>query len=158
MGALAEALAATGDFDRAEAVVRSITHPNLRALALAELADALRAAGDFDRAEAVVRSITRPKIRASMLVNLAAAAGTARAKIITEAEAAARLITDSDMQAHLLTRLASLSTGITADRLIATAFRLTTWTSPLSALATRHSAVLIMLAAEVGVDGRISST
>jgi hypothetical protein len=130
LAALPKALAAAGDFDGAEAIAGSIIQPNRRAWALAELAKVLTAAGDTNRAQAR----------------------------FTEAEALARLITDPNRQAEALTWLAKLSvTESTADRLIAAAFRLATWSLPLSALVTRHSSVLVALADEVVIAGGVSS-
>ena len=48
-----EAAAGAGDLDRAEALARTITDPDQRARALADLAEAAAGAGDLDRAEAL---------------------------------------------------------------------------------------------------------
>ena len=55
--AVADAAAASGDFDRAEAVAASITDLERRADVLTAVADAAAAGGDFDRAEAVAANI-----------------------------------------------------------------------------------------------------
>jgi hypothetical protein len=81
--------------------------------------------------------------------------------LVVQAEAAARSITDPKIQAEALTRLAMLSAitaGTAADRLIAGAFRLGSWTLPLNAVVQRQPSVLTALAAEVGIERRLSPT
>ena len=58
MSALAQAAAATGEFDRAEELARAITAPYWQAAALSALAQAAAATGEFDRAEELARAIT----------------------------------------------------------------------------------------------------
>ena len=47
----------------AEALARTITHPDDQAEALTDLATAAAQAGDFDRAKALARAITDPRPR-----------------------------------------------------------------------------------------------
>ena len=70
LAGVVEALATTGDVDRAEAVARSITDPSRQAWALAGVARALATTGDADRAEAVARSITDPSRQAVALADV----------------------------------------------------------------------------------------
>ena len=75
---LAEAAAAAGDLDRAQAMTeqaevaaRQITNPSRQAKVLADLVKAAAAAGDLDRAQELARSITDPDQRTRTLVDLA---------------------------------------------------------------------------------------
>ena len=96
--ALPAVWARLGRFDHAEALARTITSPDARARALAELASAAAQAGDPDRAsrlaadaEALARAITSPDDQAQALTELARAA--AQAGDPDRAEALARTIT-----------------------------------------------------------------
>jgi tetratricopeptide (TPR) repeat protein len=121
LGAVAEAVAATGDADRArqvadraEAVARSITDPDWQAQALVAVAGAVAAAGDADRArqvaeqaEALARSITslyeQTQALGAVAKAVAATGDTDRARQVADrAEAVARSITDPDWQAQAL--------------------------------------------------------
>jgi hypothetical protein len=67
---LAEAIAGSGDLDRAEALARAMTDPQQQASALAELARAVAGSGDLDRAEALARAITDPIRQTAALAEL----------------------------------------------------------------------------------------
>ncbi|MGA9678495.1 MAG: hypothetical protein WBR28_25620 [Mycobacterium sp.] len=80
MSALAQAVAATGEFDRAEDLARAITDPYSywKAEALSALAQAAAATGEHDRArrllpeaEDLARAITHPYRKAKALIMLA---------------------------------------------------------------------------------------
>lgn len=114
---VAEVMASIGDHERAEQVAGSITHPDLRAQALAALA-AAAAAEDrqhterlADRAEKTARSITDPNERALSLADLArtlARLGEHRRAhaLIDEAEPAAASLSDAYDRALTLVSLA----------------------------------------------------
>lgn len=63
--------ATVGQPVRAEALARSITHPDEQARALAGVAEAMARAGDLDRAEQVARSVTDPGEQAQALASVA---------------------------------------------------------------------------------------
>ena len=71
MSALAQAAAATGEFDRAEELARAITAPYWQAAALSATAQAVGRDRRFDRAEELARAITDRHKCAEALIMLA---------------------------------------------------------------------------------------
>ncbi|MFE3455166.1 hypothetical protein ACFXJ8_40235 [Nonomuraea sp. NPDC059194] len=67
---LVKAVAATGDLDRAEAIIRRIRDLYHAARAWIELVTAMAHAGDPDRAESVARAMTDPGDRSEALAAL----------------------------------------------------------------------------------------
>ena len=107
---LAEAAAAGGDLDRAEALVRA-ADPDQQAVNLGRLAEAVAARGDLDRAEALAQAITDQYWHSDAMSALAQAAAAVgdldRARRLDErAEEAARAIEDPSWQANRLVLMA----------------------------------------------------
>jgi hypothetical protein len=134
LAAVAEAIAKTGRYQRADKVARSITDPRSKVGALDMIASVIAGAharsGEFERAESAARSITDDKRQAESLTELAvklAEAGEAR-----RAEATARSITGLEWQGEALARVAVVlaqSTDVgTARRAAAHACAVSTWT------------------------------
>jgi hypothetical protein len=149
---VARAAAQAGDLDRAEALARSITDQTWQADALAAVARVV-AAADPGRGEALARSITLPEWQAPTLVAVAlmvAATGdVGRAEALAaEAQALAYSISDPEEQARALVALAGEARPAYARLLIAQAFRVGTWTTPMRALAEVEPAVLTAVADE----------
>ena len=96
-----------GQPDRAEALARSITKPDSRAWALAEVARALAADGQLEEAGRMARSVSEPGFRAWALAGVTgalAAAGQrdAAGQAAGDADAAARSITERQSRAWAL--------------------------------------------------------
>ena len=111
LSALAQAVAATGEHDRArrllseaEDLARAITNPYRKAKAFSALAQAVAATGEFDRAEDVARAITNPYWKAKALSALAQA--VAATGEFDRAKDLARAITDPYWKAEALSALA----------------------------------------------------
>jgi tetratricopeptide (TPR) repeat protein len=116
---VAEAVAETGDQERAAALLReaettarSITNPIGQAWMLQSVAVALAKAGDPTRAEAIARSITDPHRRVSALTRVAEAvtekgAQGGAATLLRQAETIARSLTDPKRQASTLAEVAA---------------------------------------------------
>jgi tetratricopeptide (TPR) repeat protein len=165
--ALAQAVAAAGDLNRAETITGSITDSYYQAVALTALAQAAAASDHVRaqtlavRAEAVARSIIdAPTMLAEALTGLArvaAAAGdVARAEaLVAQIEALARSYTEPHRQAMALTALARELNPAQARDLVAWAFRLGVWTTPLTALVSIQPSVL-MAVADAMLGGPIS--
>lgn len=141
---------ASADPDRAQALARSIADPERQADTLACLARRV-AAVDMERARAVARSINIADRRARALANLDDTELARRAKAAAradpdQAEALAQKIADPDWRALVLANLARETTPARARRLIARAFRLSSWAIPLDALAQVEPATLTAIA------------
>jgi len=111
LGRLAEAVAVSGDpdraawlIDKAEELTVQITAPDSWADALDSLVEAAVANGDLDRAEALVTQITDPDSRAEALGQLVEAA--AACDDLDRAEALIAQITNPGTRARALSRLA----------------------------------------------------
>jgi hypothetical protein len=109
---LAAAIVQAGDPDRAEALVRTTTDPDIQIRVLASLTAAAARAGDRDRAyrlaadaEALTRTITDSRDQGLALGDLAAA--IAQAGDPDRAQAMARTITDPDIRARAIVSLAA---------------------------------------------------
>jgi hypothetical protein len=147
LAAVAAAMAVAGGVDRAEAVARSITNPDWRGQALAAMVEAAAASGAVDRAETVARSITNPVSQGQALAAVAAA--MADAGDVDRAEAVARSINVPYEQAEALVAVAKRCDEPTRKRrLVASAFRVGRWTTPLEALAELQPSALLPLADE----------
>jgi hypothetical protein len=119
--------AALGQPIRAEALARSITRLDRRALALARVAGTV-AAGDHDRAQ----------------------------ELAADAEQAARSVTDPNMQAEALAGAASAAEPARARSWIASALAVGHWTIPLKALARIDPAALSAFVDEwTGLSGAL---
>jgi hypothetical protein len=143
-------LADLGGHDRAAAIARSITNPEPRASALTAMATALAQVGDFERSEQVARLIANPYSQSLALAELASMAAEVhdhdRAAALTDlAEDQANYIADPDRRAQILCILANRVNRDHARRLIAQAFRLGNWTTPLRAV---QPAVVLAVADE----------
>ena len=119
MSGVAGAAAASGDYDRAEQIARSLTDPYWQARTLADAATAA-ASGDRDRArwltdeaERIARSIiTHPNQQVRAVAAVAAAAAVSgdsdRAReLMDDAERVARTIIDPYWQAQTLADMAA---------------------------------------------------
>ena len=85
IGAFSSVLSFAGEWDRAEAVARSIPEdPGERGLALSELAQRLAAADLLERAEAVVRSIPNSDDRSGYMVEKVTALLAIASKFLTQ--------------------------------------------------------------------------
>ena len=158
-GDLVEAIAGV-NVDRAEALARSIADPRLQAQALAGLA--IKAARlNPDRAEALASSITDPGQREQARHDVEDVKMARQAKALADtdpgqAEDLARKINNPHWQALILTRLAREASPARARRLIARAFRLSSWTKPLDALAQVEPYTLTAIADDLLQYGRLS--
>ncbi|MGP4101095.1 hypothetical protein [Nonomuraea sp. KM90] len=86
---LVGAVAASGDFDRAERLVHAIDDSSRRPQALLALVRAVATSGDLGRAEKLARSLSDPVWRTRALVDLVASAGRSRLPLIVEESEAA---------------------------------------------------------------------
>ncbi|MFC8042517.1 hypothetical protein, partial [Nocardia sp. NPDC057353] len=159
---LAEALTAI-DPDRAEATARTIADPYEQSIALSGIAGTV-AAIDFDRAEAIARTIADLHEQG---IALSGIAETVAATDPDRAEAIARTIADPYEQATALTKIAaamavrpvSVGTSARAIRpptpsaqekvLLACAWSISKWTTPVAALVAVDIAVAHALASDV---------
>lgn len=146
-------VAALGNHDRATAIARSITNPERRVAALTAMATALARVGDFDQAEQAARLIANPYAQSLALASLADKAADAydhgRAAALTDlAEDLANRIADRDRRARALCALVKRVEPGRARRLIAQAFGLGSWTTPLHALVQVQPAAVLAVADE----------
>ena len=156
LAAVAQAIATTGDTDRAETVARSITNPFGQARALAAVAQAIATTGDTDRAETVARSITDPFQQAQALAAVAAAIATTGDT--DRAEAMARSITNPFGQAQALAAVAE-AIATTSDagqtgRFIAQVLAVMPWQTPLPVLAKHQPRVVLACVDELSGNER----
>jgi hypothetical protein len=119
-----EAVAASGDHDRAEALTMQITNPCWKAWLLAGIVEAAATGGDHDRAawlasmaEGSAECIANPGVRAWILAWLvmAVAAGGDHgraARLASDAQTLTEQITDPQRRAEALTRLVSVPVEI----------------------------------------------
>lgn len=161
---LAEAVAKTGDFDRAgllivraEAIADSITGADHQARALVALAEAAVEVGDLDgarslivRAETIADSITNPYTQATVLVSIADAA--AKAHDVDRAEAIADSI-DSAItpkeQAQAFLALTASQDPRHRARAVARALRIADWHLPIRELIKIAPEALAIVLAEI---------
>ncbi|GAA2369458.1 hypothetical protein [Dactylosporangium salmoneum] len=145
--AVAEAVAAAGDADRAETIARTITNPGQQAQALTTVAKAVAEAGDADRAVIIARTITNRDQQAQALTTVAkavAATGDAdRAVIIAHA------ITDPDRQVWTLTAVAGCVGMPRARHFLGLALSMGSWLTPLPILAQMQPHIVLQIADDV---------
>jgi hypothetical protein len=110
LGQLAEAVAISGDPDRAawlideaEALIAQITDPHSRSKAFGCLVEAVITSGDLDRPEALIAQITDPDSRSDVLGRLAAAAACCD---LNRAEVLIAQISKPGARARALSRVA----------------------------------------------------
>ncbi|MBL1082285.1 hypothetical protein JK359_09865 [Streptomyces actinomycinicus] len=131
--AVAEAWAAVGAADRAEAWTRSIAVPALRVEAQAAVAEALAGAGDLERAEAFALRLGDPDLRAEALHRVVTC--LAEGGLTARAEDLAGRIQGASRRARALAVVASHAGETDARRLAAPALAVGDWPAVIEVLA-----------------------
>ncbi|WP_331732305.1 hypothetical protein OG592_41510 (plasmid) [Streptomyces avidinii] len=159
---MAGALEAVGDSERAaglaadaEQIARTITDPHEQRMTLWDVEHAWRTA----KSHTYLRTITDTREQARVLTEAAAAVVAAgghkwAAGLAADAEQIARTITDPDQQAQALTEVAKVVALPQAGHLLATAFALGSWLTPLPVLAKLHPEEVLRIANAVYGDER----
>ncbi|MEU0003630.1 hypothetical protein ABZ079_04800 [Streptomyces sp. NPDC006314] len=144
--AVAEAWAAVGAADRAEAWMQSISLPALRLEARAAAAEALAAVGDIGRAEALARTLTDPELRAEALHRIVAA--LAEKGLTDRAEAVANAVQGPDCRARALAVVATHAEGPKVRRFVAPALEMGDWATVIETLARVEPTAVTAIAEE----------